>query len=69
MEKAKTWATRLSVVVVAAGALLSRDACLGGARPPPPIEPTATAVATANPAPKPPQAVATDAPATTAAPQ
>jgi hypothetical protein len=34
MERLKTWGLRIGFVAVAAGALLSRDACLGGSHPP-----------------------------------
>ncbi len=36
MDRLRTWAFRLGCAAVTAGALLSRDACLGGSRPPPP---------------------------------
>lgn len=74
MDRLKAWAHHLGFAALMAGALLSRDMCFGGARPPPPEpeqEKTATA-ATATAAPSP-EAPATPepspgAPAATAAP-
>jgi hypothetical protein len=41
MDRIKSWFWHLGFAAVAAGALLSRDACLGGAkRPDPPPDPT-----------------------------
>lgn len=64
MDRIKGWFWHLGFLVVAAGALLSRDACLGGARPPPP-EPAPTATAAAADAPP---SAAPAAPPSSAAP-
>lgn len=66
MDRFKTWAFRLGCAAVTAGALLSRDACLGGSRPPPP-DPKQSPPTTAEPAATAPPAAApaTAAPAAT----
>ena len=58
MDRMKGWAYGLGFLSVMAGALLSRDACLGGGKRPPPEPPaqTATAAQTAAPASPPPSA-------------
>lgn len=48
MDSWKTWSTRLTFGAALAGAVMSRDACLGGSRPRP--EPTPAPTATATPA-------------------
>jgi hypothetical protein len=49
MDRIKKWSVELGFVGVMAGALLARDACIGGGRRPPP-EPAVTASpATASP--------------------
>jgi hypothetical protein len=58
MDRLKTWAFRLGCAAVTAGALLSRDACLGGSHPPPP-DPKQTPSAGSGA----PTAAATNAPA------
>jgi hypothetical protein len=51
MDRIKSWVCHFGFAAVAAGALLSRDACLGGAkRPDPPPDPTpAQSAASATP--------------------
>ncbi|MEZ4298178.1 MAG: hypothetical protein R3B70_24715 [Polyangiaceae bacterium] len=70
MENLKTWAYRMGLAAAAAGALLSRDACLGGSkRPDPPPEPNPTtstnsAASATAPLPLPPAPSATTEPLT-----
>lgn len=50
MEQLKTWVITLGFGAVAAGALLSRDACIGSKRPPPEPAPMQTASPPPEPA-------------------
>jgi hypothetical protein len=47
MDSWKTWSVRLTFGAALAGAVMSRDACLGGSRPRPEPTPAPTATATA----------------------
>ena len=48
MDRIKSWVWHCGFAAIAAGALLSRDACLGGSkRPDPPPDPTPTQTAAA----------------------